>query len=60
MDEEYHTKTNARHIDDYNAGKLNFEDSIAFQLTPPRDNPREVRERIREQFVTAVIEPMIT
>jgi len=60
VDQEYYSRTNARHFADYNAGKLDFDEFITFQLTPLKDNPRDVMEQIREEFLDDIIEPMIT
>lgn len=60
VDEEYHSKTNARHFADYNAGNLNFDEFIEFQLAPLKQNPRELMERLRTAFIDEIIEPMIS
>lgn len=60
VDEEHHSRTNAAHFADYNAGKLNFEEFIAFQLAPLKENPRDLMENIREEFLREIIQPMIS
>ncbi|MFC1680580.1 HAD family hydrolase [Pseudomonadota bacterium] len=60
VDGEYYSKTNARHFADYNAGRLDFDEFIRFQLAPLKDNPREIMERIRKEFLSEIIEPMMS
>lgn len=60
VDEKHHSRTNAAHFADYNAGKLNFEEFIAFQLAPLKENPRDLMENIREEFLREIIQPMIS
>jgi len=60
VDEEHHSRTNAAHFADYNAGNLNFEEFIAFQLASLKENPRDLMENIREEFLREIIQPMIS
>ena len=60
VDEAFHAETNSRHFSDYNAGRLNFDEFIRFQLAPLKNNPRDVMERIRKEFLNEIIEPMIS
>lgn len=60
VDEEHHSRTNAAHFADYNAGNLNFEEFIAFQLASLKENPRDLMESIREEFLREIIQPMIS
>ena len=59
VDAAYHSRKNAEHFADYNAGRLDVAKFIAFQLTPLRENPRDVMESIRYDFVNEIIQPMI-
>lgn len=60
VDAEYHMRTNAKHLADYRAGKLDVQSFIEFQLEPLRINPRRLMEEIRSEFLTEIIIPMIT
>ena len=60
VDEAYHSRWNAKYLSDYKAGKLDFDEFIAFQLEPLKKNPRKLMEHIRALFLTQIILPMIT
>lgn len=60
VDREYHSRTNAEHLADYEAGKLDIFAFIEFQLAPLKNNSRRLMEQIRGRFVREVIRPMIT
>ena len=60
VDEQYHTRKNTEHFENYKAGKLNINDFIAFQFEPLKNTPRELLEDTRTQFLRKVIKPMIT
>lgn len=60
VDAEHHSRTNAKHLADYNAGLLNVDDFLQFQLEPLKKNPRPLLETIRAEFLQDVISPMIT
>lgn len=60
VDKEYHSRWNAKYLADYKAGKLDFDEFIAFQLEPLKNNPRQLMENMRALFMNEVILPMIT
>jgi HAD superfamily hydrolase (TIGR01490 family) len=59
VDKNFHSRTNAMHLADYNAGKLDIDKFLSFQLEPLKNNPRRILEEIRGQFLEVVIKPMI-
>jgi HAD superfamily hydrolase (TIGR01490 family) len=59
VDKNYHSRTNAAHLADYNAGKLDIDKFLSFQLEPLKNNPRRILEEIRGQFLEVIIKPMI-
>lgn len=60
VDRDYHSRWNAKYLADYNAGKLDFNEFIMFQLEPLKNNPRQLMEHTRTIFVREIILPMIT
>ena len=60
VDKDYHSHTNAAHLADYNAGQLDIDKFLAFQLEPLKNNPRELLEEIRRHFLDEIIKPMIS
>lgn len=60
VDKNYHSRTNAMHLADYNAGKLDIDKFLSFQLEPLKNNPRRILEEIRGQFLEVIIKPMIS
>ncbi|MDJ0958578.1 MAG: HAD family hydrolase [Arenicellales bacterium] len=60
VDRNSHSRRNAKYLADYNAGKLDFNEFITFQLEPLKNNPRQLIERMRATFVKEIIRPMIT
>ena len=60
VDKNYHSRTNAAHLADYNAGKLNIDKFLTFQLEPLKNNPRSILEEIRSHFLEVIIKPMIS
>ena len=60
VDRAYHSRRNAEHFADYEAGKLDIHEFIEFQLAPLKNNPRQLMEQIRVRFLRDVIHPMIT
>jgi HAD superfamily hydrolase (TIGR01490 family) len=60
VDKNYHSRTNAVHLADYNAGKLDIDKFLSFQLKPLKNNPRHILEEIRSRFLEVIIKPMIS
>ena len=60
VDGDYHSRWNAKYLADYNAGKLDFNEFIAFQLEPLKKHPKHLMECMRAAFVNKIIRPMIT
>ena len=60
VDKNFHSRTNAAHLADYNAGKLDIDKFLTFQLEPLKNNPRRILEEIRSHFLAVIIKPMIS
>ena len=60
VNRDYHSHRNAKYLADYNAGKLDFNEFIAFQLEPLKNKSTQAMEGIRTTFVKEIILPMIT
>lgn len=59
LDRELHEAKNRQFYDDYVAGTLDIDAFLAFQLAPLARHDRAALERLREEFLSEVIRPMM-
>ena len=60
VDRTHYERENARFYDEYKAGRLDIYEFLAFSLRPLADNTAEDLERWRADFLSRIIDPLIT
>ncbi len=60
VDGDYYERENQRFYDEYRHGRLDIHEFLAFSLKPLTEHPLEKLAELHRQYMTSVIQPLIT